>query len=195
MQPDTRLFAMFLSLACCASLGAEETVRIAFIGDSIFAGNYVSAEQRFDRMTLAKLKDAYPKQKIEVHNCGKGGATIPMCTATGASYDKKVRELREIDLCFIEFGRNDEDVSTPEEFRRNLEGLSDRVLSDYPGAKIVLCTSVNCKQRSWWKERGTNAEEPISLKHARWMPSARPTARPGSVTSTPTLAAWNASRP
>jgi hypothetical protein len=41
----------------------------------------------------------------------------------------------------------------------------DRVLSDYPGAKIVLCTWVSCKQRSWWKERGTNAEEPISLKH------------------------------
>jgi lysophospholipase L1-like esterase len=165
MRPDTRLLALFLSLACCASVDAEETVHIAFIGDSIFEGNYVSAEQRFDQLALTRLKSAYPKQKIEVHNCGKGGATIPKYTAAGASYDKKVRELREIDLCFIEFGPNDEDVSTPEEFRRNLEGLCDRVLSDYPGAKIVLCTSVSCKQRSWWKERGTNAEEPISLKH------------------------------
>jgi hypothetical protein len=35
------------------------------------------------------------KQKVEVHNCGKSGATIPKYTA---SYDKKVREpLKEID--------------------------------------------------------------------------------------------------
>lgn len=143
---------------------AEETVHVVLIGDSITEAPYLAAEQRLDQVLASKLKDIYSSQKIVVLNAGKSGATIPKYSAS--SYDSKVKNaVKEVDLALIEFGINDEDISTPEEFRKNLAGLCDRVLTDYPGAKIALWTSVCVKDRQWWKSQGSDAEENISKRH------------------------------
>lgn len=145
--------------------GAEDTVHLAFLGDSITDSTYLPAEQRLDQVMQKKLKELYPKQKLECHNVAKSGGTIPKCMAEGGVYDTKVKTLHEIDVCLIQFGGNDEDICTPEEFKKNLEGLCDRVLADYPGVKIVLCTSTTNKSREWWEEHGMDAAEPINAKY------------------------------
>lgn len=145
---------------------AEDTVHLAFLGDSNTDSTYLPADQRLDQVVLRKLKALYPQQKLEAHNAGKSGATIPKFVAEGGAYQTKAKApLREVDVCFIQFGCNDEDASTPDEFKKNLEGLCDRALADFPGVKIVLCTSTSGKSREWWEERGMSAEEPISLRY------------------------------
>ncbi|MCZ7645733.1 MAG: SGNH/GDSL hydrolase family protein [Planctomycetota bacterium] len=168
MRPRALLVPVLAALCAAAvfPLRAEDTVHVALIGDSVFEETYLPAEARLDAVLLARLKEAYPNQNVAVHNVSKSGATIPKYTATGGAYETKLKgALKELDLCFVAFGINDEDRFTPEEFRKNLEGLCDRVLADYPGAKLVLCTSIACKSRAWWKEMGAEAEEPISKKH------------------------------
>lgn len=165
-----RVSVCFAALAFAVFLAgpafAAETVHIGLVGDSIFEASYLPEANRPHTVLTAKLKETYPKQTVEVHNAAKGGATIPKYTAKEGAYDTRLKaKVPELDVCFIEFGVNDEDVSTPDEFSKNLASLCDRILTDYPGVKLVLCTSVKTKDRDWWKEQGADAEEPISKKH------------------------------
>jgi lysophospholipase L1-like esterase len=175
MRTSTNTLLAILALASATLLTkAEEnwgpdTVHVVHFGDSVTETQYLPAEKKIESLLQALLRKAYGSEKVFCHNVSKGGSTVQSFMAASGKHamyaEKCLPFIKKIDLCFIMFGANDEDKFTPDEFKANLAGMCDSILKDYPGAKIVLCTSVATKDRDWWKNAGRDAEEPISRKH------------------------------
>ncbi len=154
-----------LIITACTALSAAD-IHVAFMGDSITATTYLSEADRIDKVMHGLLKKKYSKQKIVTHNVSKGGSTVASFMKDGSTYTSKcLGKIKHIDVCFIQFGVNDESKYGPEEFTKQLTAMCDRLQKDFPGVHIVLCTSMGYKDANWWKMMGKDAEEPISRKH------------------------------
>lgn len=150
--------------AACDEATGE--IHIVHFGDSITAAKYVQPMQRLEAIMQKQLRAAYNNDKIFCHNVSKGGRWIAKFMRPGGWYETKCLPVhKRMDMCFIMFAVNDEDHRTPDQFKSDLIAMCDRVESDYPGVKIVLCTAVHVKDRDWWARMGADAEEPISKKY------------------------------
>ncbi len=139
----------------------EKMIHIVHFGDSVT--NAPRNGQTLDTLTQAKLREVYDTENIVCHNVSRGGRTIKKFMSEGETYDSKCAGVIEhIDLAMIQFGINDEDAYGPAEFKERQAAMCDRIEKEYPGVKIVLCTSMKVKTRDWWAEHGPEAEEPIS---------------------------------
>jgi len=141
-----------------------EIVHVVHLGDSIMDAERDG--QRVDTLAQAALREFYDTDRIVCHNVSKGGSSIARFMREGSTYETRcLGEIDEVDFAVIQFGVNDEDAYGPEEFRKKLAAMCDRIERDYPGVRMVLCTSVKTKDRDWWAQMGEDAEEPISRKY------------------------------
>lgn len=159
------LSVVITACAMCTYTEAKD-IHIVHFGDSITATSYLPREQSIPYKLETKLRKAYSNPRIFCYNVSKGGSTIKKFMAKGSTYEKKcLKRIKKMDLCFIQFGVNDESAYGPDEFKTRLADMCDRILKDYPGTEIVLCTSMRCKSPGWWKMMGKNAEEKISKNY------------------------------
>jgi len=141
-----------------------QTVHVVHLGDSITEATRDG--ERVDTLTQAALRKYYGTDRIICHNVSKGGSSIAKFMRPGGTYETKcLGKINQIDFAIIQFGVNDEDAYGPEQFAKKLAEMCDRIEADYPGVRIVLCTSVKTKDRDWWASAGKDAEEPISRKY------------------------------
>ena len=112
--------------------GHEEPIRILFFGDSITAGYEIGTDAAFPAVIEAKL-DSLPGNYTVV-NAGLSGET----SAGGLRRVDWI--LRQpVDLFVLELGGNDGLRGIdPEETKRNLQGIIDKVRSTSPGTEILL---------------------------------------------------------
>jgi len=112
--------------------GHEEPIRILFFGDSITAGYEIGTDAAFPAVIEAKL-DSLPGNYTVV-NAGLSGET----SAGGLRRVDWI--LRQpVDLFVLELGGNDGLRGIdPEETKRNLQGIIDKVQSTSPGTEILL---------------------------------------------------------
>ncbi len=139
----------------------DPMIHIVHFGDSIT--NAARGGETIDTLTQAKLREVYGTENIFCHNVSQGGSTIAKLMRKGSTYDTKCAGvIAHADLAIIQFGINDEDAYGPAEFKARQAAMCDRIEADFPGVKIVLCTSMKVKTRDWWAAHGPDAEEPIS---------------------------------
>ncbi|PTM16608.1 MAG: arylesterase [Bacteroidetes bacterium] len=112
--------------------GHGEPIRILFFGDSITAGYEIGTDAAFPALIDAKL-DSLPGNYTVV-NAGLSGET----SAGGLRRVDWI--LRQpVDLFVLELGGNDGLRGIdPEETKRNLQGIIDKVQSTSPGTEILL---------------------------------------------------------
>ncbi|GAB3327360.1 hypothetical protein GCM10027299_27880 [Larkinella ripae] len=132
----------------------RQTLNLVFIGNSITAGAGLQ-----DRQTEAPpvLATAYLRQQAEADsvafsNQGVGGyTTVDFLPATNKAFPKvaqaaDVFKNRAGQLVFsIVLGTNDSAIQgpngspvAPEAYRANLKTIADRLLTDYPGCRLVI---------------------------------------------------------
>jgi lysophospholipase L1-like esterase len=155
-----------LAISAAGSASAGEPVQVVFFGDSITDGNYLPEGQRIDVFAQPLLRKAYGSDEIVCRNISKGGSTVARLMSPGREYETRcLPNIRHIDVAVLQFGINDEDKFTPEEFGAELAKMCDRISADFPGCRFVLCTSAITKGRTWWQSQGPDAEEPISQRY------------------------------
>jgi acyl-CoA thioesterase I len=134
MRIKTNRFALFsfalLMLAPFAR--GEPSPRIVFFGDSLSAGWGIDPEQAFPSLVQEKIESAGLPHRVI--NAGVSGDT----TASGLRrVDWTLRQ--PVDVFVLELGGNDGLRGfPPEETRRNLQAIIDRVRVRAPKAKIVI---------------------------------------------------------
>ena len=155
------VLAILMSLVCPAYADIDP-IHIVHFGDSI-----TDASPHIDGLMETELRAYYGTNQIFGHNCAKGGRDVSefMATPNGWYATNCLPVYSQIDYCFIQFGINDEDAYGPDEFKMHLTNMCDTIESDYPGVKIILCTSVQVKSPSWWASQPPGAEEPISINY------------------------------
>jgi len=135
-----------MGLALLAPLVAGDAhkpspVVVAHFGDSTCITTYLPREQRVDRLLNERLAKQYPGQEIVSHNLGANGDTIRRLLDSGRYQAEVKGKIPRLDMVLIRYGHNDRKKSPPEEFKKHLVELCDRLLADYPGVKIVLETN------------------------------------------------------
>jgi lysophospholipase L1-like esterase len=130
---------------------AGGTVNMVFIGDSITEGDYL--REAPPASTIDWLRPRVPDVTLFFSNQGKSGhTTVDASPATGTDFpeiEKAATQLQaahEGRLVFsVMLGTNDsaEDGPlgspvSPDEYRRNLAAIMDRLLHDYPRCIIIL---------------------------------------------------------
>jgi hypothetical protein len=138
------LLATLLALGCLlhgVCRGGTDEVVIAHFGDSTCITSYLPKEQRVDAVLNARLLEHYKGQKIRNVNVGLDGDHVRQFLDAGR-YAKDVKnKLPRIDIALIRYGQNDMKRIKPEEFKKHLEELCDKLLADYPGVQLVLETN------------------------------------------------------
>ena len=127
--------ALALSLFLCAAgpdVGAAETERLVFLGDSLTAGFGVERSEAFPALVAGKIRAA--GLPFEVENAGLSGDT----SAGGL---RRIDWLlqRPIDVLVVELGANDGlrglDLKS---MKANLQAIIDKAKAKNPAVKIVL---------------------------------------------------------
>lgn len=110
----------------------EEKV-ILFFGNSLTAGYGLDPSESFPALIQKKLDSL--EYNYKVINAGLSGET----TASGNNRLNWVLERQPVDIFVLELGANDGLRGiNPEETRKNLEEMIDKVRASYPQAKIIL---------------------------------------------------------
>jgi acyl-CoA thioesterase-1 len=126
------LFSAGLLLYGITGVSAAEPKRILILGDSISAGYGVDPEEAYPALLQRKIDRAGLAWKVV--NAGVSGDT----TAGGL---RRISWLlrQPVDILLLELGGNDglRGIS-PEETRRNLDGIIEKVKEKRPEAKIVI---------------------------------------------------------
>lgn len=140
------LLLLSASIVMSAEPASGDNIVIVHFGDSTCITSYLPKEQRIDALLNAKLKTHYKSQSIVNHNVGLDGDYIRQFL-DGGRYKKHVQDkIPHINIALIRYGQNDmkknkNPDASPELFRKHLEELCDKLLTDYPGVQIVLETN------------------------------------------------------
>jgi len=120
-------------------------------GDSTCRTSYLPEADRIDVVLNARLAEHYRGQRIVSRNVCEDGDTIARFTRPRRWLHLLPRPSRyatdvvaaipRIDVALVRYGQNDMKVVTPTTFERQVEGLCDRLLADYPGVHVVLETN------------------------------------------------------
>lgn len=124
--------AIFVLLFSVGIVASEPPKRIVVLGDSLAAGYGVEPEEGFPALLQEKIVAA--GLNYQIVNAGVSGDT----TAGGLRRIDWI--LRQpADLLLLELGGNDglRGVS-PEETRKNLEGIIEKFRAKVPGGKVVI---------------------------------------------------------
>ena len=143
------------------SFATSGTFHIVHFGDSV-----TDMSPGIHTLMEPELRTRFGTNEIYVHNVSKGGRYIERFMSQGDWYDTYCAGvINQIDLCFIQFGINDDSFYGAATFKTHLAAMCDRIESEYPGVRIVLCTSMPVKNASWWTAAGPTGEEPLSQAH------------------------------
>lgn len=106
---------------------------ILFFGNSLSAGYGLNANESFPALIQARIDSL--NLPFTVVNAGVSGET----TATGLSRIDWILENQEVDIFVLELGANDGLRGLPpEETKKNLNSMIDRVRKAYPESTIIL---------------------------------------------------------
>ena len=128
--------------------------RVLLIGDSIL--DCLEGENRVAHLMLQKLQQRYPQGTFAVvdkacggmwigpaDTTGITGISIPLFDSDSAGWYFDIRkQCPEVDAVAVLFAGNDGKVYSPEVFGEKLAALCDRLVVDYPRARIVLATGM-----------------------------------------------------
>ena len=124
-------FLLFTLVFSTATSHAEEP-RLVFFGDSLTAGYGIGAESAYPSLIESKLKSK--GHKVKVINAGVSGDT----TAGGLRRVDWVLK-QKVDVFLLALGANDSLRGlSPEEAKKNLATIVDKVLEQNPKSKIIL---------------------------------------------------------
>lgn len=128
------------SLAVNAAESKEEMV-IVHLGDSTCITSYLPKCQRVEAILNQRLSAFSEQQKIVNHNVAANGDYIRQFLDSGRYQTAVKSKVPRIDIALIRYGHNDQKHYEPNEFKRHLEELCDRLEKDYPGVHIILETN------------------------------------------------------
>jgi len=123
--------------------------KILLIGDSTVITSYLSGVNTITYKLLAKLQAAQPDVTWTVANAGLDGESIGPGTsknlieASGTSrYNSVVAAHPGMNMVLVRYGINDGKYYSPANFIIKARNLISKLKTDYPGAKIILETSM-----------------------------------------------------
>lgn len=120
---------------------ADDVSRVVLFGGSSVATTYLPKEAKHHNALAALLKEAYPKQKIEVENWADNGEFIARYLLNVA-YERHRKDQKGIDVAIIRFGTNDQKRMKVPEYHAQMLKFIELLKTDYPGIAIVLETGV-----------------------------------------------------
>jgi lysophospholipase L1-like esterase len=150
---------------------------VLYLGDSFTNGSYLPFEQRVD----AGVREILSKEKVgpyrQISLAADGEYVKDLLNSN--RYQKVVKEnLARVDVAIIRYGGNDSRYGTPDDFRKQLSLLCDKLTADYPKVKFIMGTGtylkgndyVNTKQYgAYWnatREFAAERQLPVSDMYA-----------------------------
>jgi len=160
-----------------SSVPGDNEKIIVYLGDSLTNLSYLPFEERVD----AVLKEMLAKEKVgafrQINYAADGEYIKDLLNSN--RYKKMVKEnLARVDIAIIRYGGNDSRYGTPEDFKKQMGILSDKLIADYPKVKIIMGTGtylkgnddVNLKQYgAYWsatREFAAERKYPLSDMYA-----------------------------
>ena len=151
MSPPRRAAGLVLVVvACCAAPCLARPLYIVHFGDSVTQANYLPVSQQIETLTQASFREKFGTEEITCYNASKGGQDISESVGIGGWYKYHCKNIIPVvNVCFIQFGINNEDAYGPDKFERQTNLMCDTIEADYPGVQIILCTSLPDRDCSW----------------------------------------------
>jgi len=148
------VLGMVLAHAASGAEGGLRGGKILLLGDSLFDCH--EGKDRIEHPVGEKLRALRPGVAWEIVNFARGGMWIGPANATAVEgvaeplfetettgwYFRVLERCSAADAIIVEFSGNDSKVYSPEVFRERLGALCDRLVKDYPGARVFLATGM-----------------------------------------------------
>lgn len=135
------LAILVYTMAITSAARADDVSRVVLFGGSSVATTYLPNDAKHHNALAALLKEAYPKQKIEVENWADNGEFIARYLLNGP-YERHRKDQKGIDVAIIRFGTNDQKRMKVPEYHAQMLKFIELLKTDYPGIVIVLETGI-----------------------------------------------------
>lgn len=137
-----RLLLRNLKVEAIEPWSEDAECAVVLFGDSTDMTNYLPTALRLGRRLEGLLRDRFPDRCVDVHCLAEGGETLPRLIGSGR-LERELQFLPRCDIALIRYGLNDESQKVaPEEFRRLLYAACAAIRARFPGAQIILSTTI-----------------------------------------------------